>query len=117
MMLTGRILIGAMMIAALGSTEARAWDVGSVGDDGFTFIYDETMEVPYSTAWWGKETGNFTSKAQVLIHAEGKTVFDGTLVIECGTLDMAWTQISEWSSTNSVPSEVWQTAGQLFCSN
>jgi hypothetical protein len=117
MMLTGRILIGAMMIAALGSTEARAWDVGSLGDDGFTFIYDETMEVPYSTAWWGKETGNFTSKAQVLIHAEGKTVFDGTLVIECGTLDMTWTQISEWSSTDSVPSEVWQTAGQLFCSN
>jgi len=116
-MLTERILIGALMIAALGGTEARAWDVGALGDDGFTFIYDETMEAPYSTAWWGKETGNFTSKAQVLIHADGKTVFDGTLVIECGTLDMAWTQISEWSSTNSVPSQVWRTAGQLFCSN
>lgn len=114
---TPRILIGAFLVAALGSTEVQAWDIGYVGDDGYTFIYDEQQEAPYATGWWGKDTGNFNDKAEVQIRADGKTSFEGTLLITCGTLEMQWTQVSEYSNTGSVPSDVWQKAGGLFCSN
>ena len=116
-MLTGRILIGAMMLAALASTDARATDVGARGDDGYRFLYEEILEAPYFTTWWGKQIGNSTRKPQVRIYTDEKTVFDGTLTIECASQTMAWSDLSEWSTVGSVPDEVTKIAGKFFCRN
>lgn len=116
-MLTARILIGAMMLAALGSADARALDVGAHGEDGYRFLYEEVLEAPYFTTWWGKQIGNNTRKPQVLIHTDEKTVFDGTLTIECGSQAMAWSDLSEWSTVGSVPEEMKTIAGKYFCGN
>lgn len=114
---TGRSLASCLMLLAVGSSQSLAWDLGEVGDDGYTFIYDQQQDPPYSTGWWGRDSGNYNDKAEVHIKASGKTVFGGTLLIECGTLSMQWTEFEEWSSADLVPDAVWQNAGGLFCSN
>ena len=86
--------------------------VGSYDDEYGYFLLREVMEEPYWTDWYGMGGPN-----GMQVKANGKMMFEGTLLINCDSGVSEWENLDEYSSSEIVPAAAINNAKKIFCGN
>ena len=116
MTLARALLFAASILMITGSAQAQNPPVGGKDSDGRTFLFDETLEHPFSNAWSGiRISGNGSGQTDVHIKSDGKTVFEGTLSINCDSASGHFWTSNESEAAETVPFEVISNARRHFC--
>lgn len=106
-------------LALLGcQASAQTSEIGSLDDEGNTFLFYQQLEGVYGNNWTGRFDGDQSDgSARVKIVADGKLPFDGVLTVSCKDADQfTWVKDPDsFLSADSVPADVITNARKLFC--
>lgn len=102
-----------------------AWDLGDSDENGFRFMYEESLEGGYGNNFWGKADRSDDRKdRRVNIFGDGKTVdLSGALRLNCEDVPSStWEDVSNFGEqvasqnlSTILPERVLKNAGELFC--
>lgn len=114
---TGYFALAALALLA-GQASAQTAEIGSLDDEGNTFLFYQQLEGVYGNNWTGRFDGDQSDgTARIQVIAEGKLPFDGVLTVSCkGAGQDKWVEGPDsFLSADSVPADVVTNAKKLFC--
>ncbi|MFK7903075.1 MAG: YncE family protein [Nitratireductor sp.] len=93
-----------------------ASSIGSVDEDGRTFLFHEQLESPYSNGWSGiRVSGDGYDDTDLHIRSDGKTEFEGIVRIYCASPSGHDWKLSADEAEYSVPKDMLTNARKAFC--
>lgn len=103
--LVGLLVLLPLLVLA-GAPRATADDDDPASDPSYRFLWEQKMERPYATSWYGKLLSRSQlGIADIRVQAVGKIVYDAVLRLNCGSGLHGWRFVTDRGRTHYAPGE------------